>query len=143
MINPLAILAATSAGPSNSTTGQGTHEINYVGGATSGDDLVANITNIINGVIAALGIVAVIIIIIGGVSYMTSSGDAARLKKAKDTILYACIGLVISVLSFAIVNFTISIIGSNGSGSTSGGGSGSGSSAPHGDGGDFDYIYDN
>ena len=71
------------------------------------DDLVINVTNIINAIIGALGIVAVIVIIIGGVNYMTSSGDAGKVKKAKDTIMYGIIGLVICVLAFAIVNFVI------------------------------------
>ena len=70
-------------------------------------DLVGSITGIINAIIAVLGIVAVIVIIMGGISYMTSSGDAGKVKKAKDTILYGIIGLVIVVLSFAIVNFVI------------------------------------
>ena len=51
---------------------------------------------------------------IGGVGYMTSSGDAGKVKKAKDTILYGVIGLVIVALSFAIVNFVISSIISQG-----------------------------
>ena len=59
------------------------------------------------------GIVAVIVIIIGGIGYMTSSGDAGKVKKAKDTILYGVIGLVIVALSFAIVNFVISNILAN------------------------------
>ena len=71
------------------------------------DTLGENITNIINAVIGALGIVAVIVIIIGGVTYMTSSGDAGKVKKAKDTILYGIIGLVVVALAFAIVNFVI------------------------------------
>lgn len=70
-------------------------------------DLVGSVTGILNAVIAVLGIVAVVVIIIGGVSYMTSSGDAGKVKKAKDTILYGVIGLVIVALSFAIVNFVI------------------------------------
>lgn len=74
----------------------------------AGDALQTNIITIINAVIAALGIVAVVIIIIGGVGYMTSSGDAGKVKKAKDTILYGIIGLVICVLAFAIVNWVIS-----------------------------------
>lgn len=77
---------------------------------TQQDTLVDNVTGIINGVIAALGIIAVVIIIIGGVSYMTSSGDSAKVKKAKDTILYGVIGLIICVLAFAIVNFVITNI---------------------------------
>lgn len=74
------------------------------------DDLDTTIINIINAVIGVLGLVCVVIIIIGGVNYMTSSGDAGKVKKAKDTILYGIIGLVICVLAFAIVNFVISNI---------------------------------
>ena len=73
----------------------------------STDELPNVITGIINGIIAALGIVAVVFIVIGGVQYMTSTGDPSKTKKAKDTILYAAIGLIICVLSFAIVNFVV------------------------------------
>lgn len=79
-----------------------------------GSDLDQSIIGIINAIIGVLGLVAVIVIIIGGINYMTSSGEAAKVKKAKDTILYGCIGLVICILAFAIVNFVISnIIGGN------------------------------
>ncbi|MBR3252694.1 hypothetical protein IKF84_01310 [Candidatus Saccharibacteria bacterium] len=74
-----------------------------------------NIQSIINAVIGILGIVCVIVIIIGGINYMTSSGDAGKVKKAKDTILYGVIGLVVCVLAFAIVNFVISNILGSGS----------------------------
>ncbi|MBR3236675.1 hypothetical protein IKF92_03300 [Candidatus Saccharibacteria bacterium] len=77
-------------------------------------DLKASITGILNGIIAVLGLVCVVVIIIGGVSYMTSSGDSTKVKKAKDTILYGLIGLIICVLAFAVVNFVIAnIIGDN------------------------------
>ena len=76
----------------------------------SDNNLKDSIINIINAIIGVLGIVAVIVIIIGGISYMTSAGDAGKVKKAKDTILYGVIGLVIVVLAFAIVNFVISNI---------------------------------
>lgn len=65
------------------------------------------ITGIINAVIAVSGLVAVIYIIVGGVNYMTSNGDSTKIQKAKTTILYALIGLVICALSFAIVNWVI------------------------------------
>ena len=79
-----------------------------------GDDLSGSIVGILNGVIGVLGIVAVVVIIIGGIGYMTSAGDAGKVKKAKDTILYGVIGLIIVVLSFAIVNFVIAnVIGNN------------------------------
>ena len=73
-------------------------------------DLVSNITNILNAVIGVLGLACVIVMIVGGVNYMTSSGDAGKVKKGKDTILYGAIGLVICVLAFAIVNFVIKTI---------------------------------
>ena len=77
-------------------------------------DLKSNIINIINGVIGVLGLVCVIVVIIGGVNYMTSSGDAGKVKKAKDTILYGLIGLAVCILAFAIVNFVIAnIIGNS------------------------------
>ena len=41
---------------------------------------------------------------------MTSAGDPGKVKKAKDTILYGVIGLVVCVLAFAIVNFVIANI---------------------------------
>lgn len=90
---------------------------NGCNGATS-TDLSEIIVNIITGVVGALGIVAAIVIVIGGVNYMTSAGDSGKLQKAKNTILYAVVGLIISVLAFAIVNFVIrNIIEANGSSS--------------------------
>lgn len=70
-------------------------------------NLTTTVIAIINGVIGVLGLAAVVIIIIGGINYMTSSGEAAKVKKAKDTILYGIIGLIICILAFAIVNFVI------------------------------------
>lgn len=71
------------------------------------------IMDILNGIIGALAIVCVVIVVIGGVQYMTSNGDAAKVKKGKDTILYALIGLAICVLAAAIVNFVVDNIINN------------------------------
>lgn len=82
--------------------------------AGSNDALPGLITGILNGVILVSGLVAVVFVIIGGVGYMTSTGDVGKIQKAKNTILYACIGLAVCMLSFAIVNFVISnLIGGN------------------------------
>ena len=75
-----------------------------------GNTLENDVTAILNAVIGVLGLACVVVMIIGGVNYMTSSGDAGKVKKAKDTILYGLIGLVVCVLAFAIVNFVISNI---------------------------------
>lgn len=75
-----------------------------------GTGLSVTVGNIIQAVVGALGLVCVVIIIIGGIQYMTSSGDAGKVKKAKDTILYGIIGLVICVLAFAITTFVINTV---------------------------------
>ena len=80
--------------------------------AATGDNrgLMQMINTIINGALGVIGIVAVVIIIFGGVQYTTSAGDAAKVTKAKNTILYGVVGLVIALLAFAIVNFVIANI---------------------------------
>lgn len=74
------------------------------------DSLQSVITNILSAIIGVAGLVSVAYIIVGGIQYMTSSGDSSKTEKAKKTILYALIGLVVCALSFAIVNFAISRI---------------------------------
>ena len=77
------------------------------------------VTKIINFVIGAGGLVAVAYMVVGGIGYITANGDAGKVAKAKNTILYALIGLVITALAFAIVNFAISgISGGSSSGGT-------------------------
>jgi hypothetical protein len=71
------------------------------------NDLKGNIALIINSIIGIIGIVAVVMIIMGGITYATSQGDPAKVKKGKDTILYGVIGVVVSLLAFAIVNFVL------------------------------------
>ncbi|MBR2994445.1 hypothetical protein IKF32_00805 [Candidatus Saccharibacteria bacterium] len=81
------------------------------GCTSSGSDALPTvITAILNSIIGVAGLVAVIYIIIGGINYMTSAGDTSKVEKAKKTILYAVIGLVICVLAFGIVNWAISTL---------------------------------
>jgi len=54
-----------------------------------------------------IGIASVIMIIIGGFMYVTSGGDQAKTVRAKDAIVYAVVGLVISLLGYAAVTFII------------------------------------
>lgn len=67
-----------------------------------------------NTILYIVGIIAVIMLIIGGIRYVISGGDSKKVTDAKNTILYAIIGLVIAFLAFAIVNFVVSALpGSN------------------------------
>lgn len=58
-------------------------------------------------VFTVIGALSVLFIIIGAVQYAISAGNQSQITKAKDTILYALVGLVISLSAFAIVQFTI------------------------------------
>jgi len=63
-----------------------------------------------NTILYIVGIIAVIMLIIGGIKYVVSGGDSKKVTDAKNTVLYAIIGLVIAFLAFAIVNFVISAL---------------------------------
>ncbi len=65
------------------------------------------IKTVINIMIFIAGIIAVIMIIVGGIKYATSGGDSAGITSAKNTILYAVVGLAVAIMSFAIVNFVL------------------------------------
>lgn len=63
--------------------------------------------SIINILLFIIGAIAVIMIIIGGIKYTTSNGDQAQVTSAKNTILYAIVGLVVAIMAYAIVNFVV------------------------------------
>ena len=62
---------------------------------------------ITNVLLFIIGAVSVIMLIIGGVRYTVSQGDSAAVTSAKNTILYAIIGLIVAILAYAVVNFVI------------------------------------
>lgn len=64
-------------------------------------------TTIINVLLFLIGVVSVIMLIYGGIQYTLSSGDSGKVNNAKNTILYAIVGLIVAILSYAIVNFVL------------------------------------
>lgn len=73
-----------------------------------GTDLMDTLNTIINVVVGVVGFVAVAMIVLGGISFATSQGDTNKTAKARNTILYGVVGLVVALLAFAIVNFVLS-----------------------------------
>jgi Type IV secretion system pilin len=65
------------------------------------------ITTTINLVLYFLGAISVLVIIFAGILYALSGGDANSVTKAKNTLLYAVIGLIVAMLAYAIVNFVL------------------------------------
>lgn len=78
------------------------------GGDNNKADIKTIVGNIIGTMLFIVGVLSVIMIIYGGIMYVISAGDSGKIGKAKNTIIYAVVGLVVSILSYSIVNFVIS-----------------------------------
>lgn len=68
------------------------------------NSLVSNVVNLLS---LFVGIVAVVMIIVGGIKYVTSGGDSAKVTSAKNTLVYAVIGLVVAALAQFIVHYVL------------------------------------
>ena len=91
------------------TTGDVSNSVNNLAGSANAGstDLTSFIGTIINLMLGVVGVAAVIMLIIGGFRYVFSQGNEKAVSGAKDTILYAIIGIVVAILAFAIVNFVL------------------------------------
>ena len=76
-------------------------------GAQAAASATKTVTNILNTLSLVIGIVAVVMIMVGGFRYITSNGKQESVSAAKNTLLYAVIGLVVVALAQAIVHFVI------------------------------------
>ena len=74
-------------------------------GGSAKQDLPDIITTIINVMLFIAGALAVIMIIYGGIRYITAHGDEKQVKVAKDTIVYSVVGLIIAIIAYALVTF--------------------------------------
>lgn len=70
-------------------------------------ELVPTVVHILNVIVGVMAVVTIGVMIVGGVFFVLSQGDAAKITRARNTILYGLVGLVVSLLSFAIVNFVV------------------------------------
>jgi heme/copper-type cytochrome/quinol oxidase subunit 2 len=91
------------------------------GGAATGNNAAATnqtvqslIPTIVNTFLFIVGLLYVIMLVYGGIQYTTSAGDQSKVTKAKQTVTYSIVGLVVSILAFAIVSFVVDNIGSGG-----------------------------
>lgn len=86
-------------------------DVTSAGGQCAVTNADANLSNLVRKVINVLsviiGVVAVIMIIIGGLRYITSGGDSGNVSSAKNTILYAIVGLIVVALAQFIVRFVL------------------------------------
>lgn len=71
----------------------------------SGFDIGGLLVNVINVLLVWAGVVAILFVIFGGFRYMVSMGNAESIDKARQTVLYAILGLIIVFLSYLIVRY--------------------------------------
>ena len=64
-------------------------------------------TTITNVLLYVIGAISVIMLIIGGIRYVVSGGDSGAVTSAKNTIMYAIIGIIVALLAYALVNFVL------------------------------------
>ena len=76
------------------------------------------LSTIINTMLFIIGFLSVVMLIFGGLRYIISGGNAAAVTAAKNTILYAIVGLIIAIFAYAIVNFVIGSLTGTASGGT-------------------------
>ena len=86
---------------------QGVQDVGGTGEGRGEGAFMNLLKDVINLLLFIIGAIAVIMIIIGGIKYTTSNGDQAQVTSAKNTILYAVVGLVVAIMAYAIVNFVL------------------------------------
>jgi hypothetical protein len=106
-IVPVASALDCTGADKDSAACQVENGVGKVGGDNNTTSLTTFITNLTNILFFVAGAIAVVMIILGGIRYITSNGDQAHVKAAKDTIMYSVVGLVVAILAYAIVRFIV------------------------------------
>ena len=83
--------------------------VNSVALETTADRVWRLAAQVTNWLLIGVGVICVMLIIVAGIQYATSGGDAEKVKKAKNRLLYACIGLAVALLAGIVVNIVGSI----------------------------------
>jgi hypothetical protein len=81
------------------------------GAETTVNDVIGLVVNILS---IAVGVVAVIMIIVAGFKYVTSGGDSSNVQSAKNTIVYAIVGLVVAAMARAITGYVLGRLNAGG-----------------------------
>jgi hypothetical protein len=83
-------------------------------------------TQVTSAMLFVVGVLSVIMLIFGGLRYIISNGDQKKVDAAKNTILYAIVGLIVAIMSYAIIRLVIGAL----TGNLTGGGSGTNGVGP-------------
>lgn len=111
IVAAFALVAATLFTPALPVSAQISKGLDSAKGDNVPDSLFdgnnAVFTTVVNALLFVIGAVSVIMLIWGGIRYTTSAGNSASVTSAKNTIMYAIIGIIIAFLAYAIVNWVL------------------------------------
>jgi hypothetical protein len=105
---PLIASGTALADSFNYSMADGASSAKGIDQATSLFGATGTFSTITNVLLFLIGAISVIMLIVGGIRYVVSGGDSAAVANAKNTILYAIVGVIIAILAYAIINFVIS-----------------------------------
>lgn len=71
------------------------------------------VTTVINTMLFIVGILSVVMIIFAGIRYVTAHGDKGQVESAKNTLIYAIVGLIVSIVAYALVNWVVGLFGND------------------------------
>jgi len=86
---------------------KGLSQVGSEGCATGGSQVKNVLSSVVKIISYIAGVIAIIMIIISGVNYMTANGDTQKLSTAKNSLIFAIIGIAVAAAAQAIVNFAI------------------------------------
>lgn len=82
-------------------------DINLPNKTTDSAALSDRIEIVLQIVFVTMGAISILVLAIAGLQYVLSNGDPQKTARAKDTIIYAVVGLVVAIMSFTIVTFVL------------------------------------
>ena len=108
LVSPLAIVGGSNYAFANAKS-EIQSGISDAGGKDNNKNLTTVITDIVKTMLFIVGLLSVVIIIYSGILYIISAGNSSTVQKAKTTLTYAVVGLIVAILSYAIVSFVVNI----------------------------------
>ena len=100
------VLAQTGTGGTNSPT-VATTLTNPLGSVSTPQALIGTVINSILGIV---GSIALLFFVYGGLIWMTSSGNAEKVKKGRDTLVWAAVGLVVIFSAYGLTRYVLTVV---------------------------------
>lgn len=101
---------ANNGGGGNSAAQQARAGVDSTG-TNSNTEMKGVTKTVVSVMMFILGALAVIMIIYSGIQYVISVGDSGKIQKAKNTLIYSIVGLVVAMFAYAIVDFVLDNLG--------------------------------